>query len=98
MKILKAGPGFSQPMTENEIITFLTSGKRNIYLATLDEKLSNIYPVWYYFDVSKHKFYIETSKYSKKRKNTEKNDIIYYCVDDSNYSHTGERKSKDKNT
>src|SRR5215204_5550278 len=38
MKILNAGPGFSQPMTKDEIITFLTSGKRNIYIATLDEK------------------------------------------------------------
>jgi len=37
MKILHAlYPGFSEPMTEDEIISFLTSGKRNIYIYTLD--------------------------------------------------------------
>ena len=38
MKILNAGPGFSQPMTEDETISFLTTGRRNIYIASLDEK------------------------------------------------------------
>jgi len=49
MKILNAGPGFSQPMTEDETRLFLTSGRRNIHIATLDEKNQpNIHPVWYY--------------------------------------------------
>ena len=48
MKILNAGPGFSQPMTEDETISFLTTGRRNIYIASLDEKNElNIHPVWY---------------------------------------------------
>ncbi|HSL13711.1 MAG TPA: pyridoxamine 5'-phosphate oxidase family protein [Nitrososphaeraceae archaeon] len=92
MKILNAGPGFSQPMTEDEIILFLTSGRRNIYIASLDEKNEpNIHPVWYYFDPSKEKFYIETSKYSKKKKNLEKNEIIYFCVDEPNIPYKGVR-------
>jgi hypothetical protein len=38
MKILNAEPGFSQPMTEDETIPFLTIGRRNIYIASFDEK------------------------------------------------------------
>ena len=92
MKILNAGPGFSQPMTEDETISFLTSGKRNIYIASLDEKKEpNIHPVWYYFDPSKEKFYIETSKHSKKKKNLENNKIVYFCVDEPTMPYKGVR-------
>ena len=92
MKILNAGPGFSQPMTEDEIILFLTSGRRNIYIASLDEKNEpNIHPVWYYFEPSKEKFYIETSKHSKKKKNLENNKIVYFCVDEPTMPYKGVR-------
>ena len=92
MKILNAGPGFSQPMTEDETISFLTSGKRNIYISSLDEKNEpNIHPVWYYFDPSKEKFYIETSKHSKKKKNLENNKIVYFCVDEPTMPYKGVR-------
>jgi general stress protein 26 len=92
MKILNAGPGFSQPMTEDETKSFLTSGKRNIYIATLDEKKEpNIHPVWYVFDPSKEKIYIETSKHSKKKRNLENNKIVYFCVDEPNIPYKGVR-------
>ena len=92
MKILNAGPGFSQPMTEDETISFLTSGRRNIYIASLDEKNEpNIHPVWYYFDSSNQKFYIETSKYSKKKKNLENNEMIYFLVDEHHPPYKGVR-------
>jgi general stress protein 26 len=92
MKILNAGPGFSQPMTEDDTISFLTSGKRNIYIASLDEKNEpNIHRVWYYFDPSKEKFYIETYKYSKKKKNLENNKIVYFCVDEPTMPYKGVR-------
>ena len=92
MKILNAGPGFNQPMTEEETISFLTSGRRNIYIASLDEKNEpNIHPVWYYFDPSKEKFYIETSKHSKKKKNLENNKIVYFCVDEPTMPYKGVR-------
>jgi hypothetical protein len=72
MKILHGGTYFSQPMTEDEVTSFLTTGRRNIYIGTLDEKKEpNIHLVWYYFDTSKQKFFIETSKYSKKKENLE---------------------------
>ena len=92
MKILNARPGFSQPMTEDETISFLTSGRRNIYIASLDEKNEpNIHPVWYYFDSSNQKFYIETSKYSKKKKNLENNEMIYFLVDEHHPPYKGVR-------
>ena len=92
MKILNGGPYISQPMTEDEVISFLTSGRRNIYIGTLDEKREpNIHPVWHYFDSSKQKFYIETSKYSKKKKNLENNEMIYFLVDEPNPPYKGVR-------
>ena len=97
MKILNAGPVFSQPMTEDEAISFLTSGRRNIYIASLDEKNEpNIHPVWYYFDSSNQKFYIETSKYSKKKKNLENNEMIYFLVDEPNPPHIKELEVKQR--
>jgi hypothetical protein len=69
MKILNAGPGFSQPMTEDETISFLTSGRRNIYIASLDEKNEpNIHPVWYYFDSSNQKFYMKPLNIQRKKR------------------------------
>ena len=57
MKILNAGPGFNQPMTEDETRIFLTSGKRNIYIASLDEKNEpNIHPLWYVLNHQKKNF------------------------------------------
>jgi hypothetical protein len=38
MKILNAELGFSQPMTEDETIPLLTTGRRNIYITSFDEK------------------------------------------------------------
>jgi hypothetical protein len=38
-----------EDVEEDETISFLTSEKRNIYIASLDEKNEpNIHPVWYY--------------------------------------------------
>ena len=92
MKVLNAGPGFSQPMTEDEIIKFLTTGKRNMYLGTIDDKKEpNIHPTWYYFDPDQLKFYVETYKFSKKRENMEKNITIYFCVDESTMPYKGVR-------
>ena len=71
MKIFNAGPGFSQPMTEDEISSFLTSGKRISILELETRKIEpNIHHIWYYCDPSKEKFYIGTSKYSKKKRST----------------------------
>jgi general stress protein 26 len=51
----------------------------------------NIHPTWYYFDATNNKFYIETSKGSKKIENLNGKNIIYYCVDDPNPPYKGVR-------
>jgi general stress protein 26 len=91
MRILSADPGLAAPLTENEIRNFLTDSKLNIHISTVDKKGEpNIHPTWYYFDVINNRFYIETSKRSRKMENlnAEKN-IIYYCVDDPNLPYKG---------
>ncbi|MFB5598961.1 MAG: pyridoxamine 5'-phosphate oxidase family protein [Nitrososphaeraceae archaeon] len=92
MKILNAGPGFTQPMTEDEAMKFLSSGKRNIYLGTIDKRNEpNIHPTWFHFDPDKMKIYVETSKFSKKRENLNNSNIVYFCVDDSTLPYKGVR-------
>jgi nitroimidazol reductase NimA-like FMN-containing flavoprotein (pyridoxamine 5'-phosphate oxidase superfamily) len=91
MRIFNASPGFGSPLTENEIINFLTKSKLNIHIGTLDNKGEpNIHPTWYYFD-NTNRFYIETSKQSKKIENLRTNNKIYYCVDDPNPPYKGVR-------
>jgi general stress protein 26 len=92
LKILNASPGFGAPLTENEVVNFLTNSKLNIHIGTVDEKgESNIHPTWYYFDNNNNKFYIETSKQSKKTENLHTNNTIYYCVDEPNIPYKGVR-------
>ena len=92
MKIVNANPGIGTTLTEDEIISFLTNSKLNIHIATLDEKGEPIiHPTWYYFDPVNKKFYIETSRTSKKIENLNSRDLIYYCVDDPNQPYKGVR-------
>jgi general stress protein 26 len=90
MRIFNASPGFGVPLTENEINNFLRDSKLNIHISTVDRKGEpNIHPTWYYFDTTNNKFYIETSKQSKKTENLNAKNIIYYCVDDPNPPYKG---------
>jgi general stress protein 26 len=83
LKILNASPGFGAPLSEQETKDFLTTGKLNVHLGTVDEKgHANIHPAWYFYDPSKDKIYVETSKQSKKTYNLRKNENIYFCIDD----------------
>jgi general stress protein 26 len=92
MRILNASPGFGAPLTQSEVINFLTNSKLNIHIGTLDKKGEpNIHPTWYYFDSNDNRFYIETSKQSRKTENLDTNNIIYYCVDDPNPPYKGVR-------
>jgi uncharacterized pyridoxamine 5'-phosphate oxidase family protein len=91
MKILNGSPGLGNPLKENEIRSFLNS-KLNIHIATIDYKGEpTIHPTWYYFDRTSDRFFIETSKNSKKTENLNRNNIIYYCVDDPNPPYKGIR-------
>jgi general stress protein 26 len=92
MRIYNASPGFGSPLTENEISNFLTNSKLNIHIGTLDRKGEpNIHPTWYYFDATNNRFYIETSKKSRKTENLNTKNIIYYCVDDPTLPYKGVR-------
>ena len=91
MRIFNASPGFGSTLTEGEIVNFLTNSKLNIHIGTLDNMGEpNIHPTWYYFD-NTNRFYIETSKQSKKIENLRTNNKIYYCVDDPNPPYKGVR-------
>jgi uncharacterized pyridoxamine 5'-phosphate oxidase family protein len=93
MKILDASePEFSGPMTEDEVRNFLVNSKKLIPISTLDEKGEpNIHPTWYYFDNNNDKIYIESEKESRKTRNLQRNNIIYYCIDDDNIPYKGVR-------
>ena len=92
MKILNASPGFGRELTEDEVRNFLGNNKLNIHLGTIDSKGDpNIHPTWYFFDPTNNRFYIETSKNSKKKENLNRKNIIYYCVDDPNPPYKGVR-------
>ena len=92
MRILNASPGFGAPLTEEEVKDFLTNSKLNVHLGTVDEKgHSNIHPIWYYFDNTSNKLYVETSKSSKKTDNLRRNNTIYYCIDEANPPYKGVR-------
>jgi general stress protein 26 len=92
MRILNASPGFGTQLTEDEIRAFLTNSKLNIHIGTIDNRGDpNIHPTWYYFDVTNNKFYIETSKNTKKIENLNTKNVVYYCVDDSNPPYKGVR-------
>ena len=92
MRILNAAPGFSSPLTEQEIKDFLETSRLNLHLGTSDEKQEpNVHPIWYHFDRLSDKLYVETSKASKKMSNVRKNKTVYFCIDEPNPPYKGVR-------
>lgn len=64
MKIDNGTPRYGRPLSEDEIIEFLSKSKRNLQLATIDEKNEpNIHPVWFLFENGN--IYVITEKKSK---------------------------------
>lgn len=91
-KILNASPGFGEPLSEQGVKEFLSSKVLNVHVGTVDEYgHANIHPAWYYYDSSKDKIYIETGKQSKKTGNLERNNVIYFCIDEQNPPYRGVR-------
>lgn len=85
LKILNGNPGLGVPLNEQETVKFLTTGKLNLHLGTLDKSgYPNVHPVWYYYDTENNRIYLETSKQSKKTDNLRNNAIVYFCIDDPN--------------
>ena len=92
LKILNASPGFGAPLNEQQTLHFLTTGKLNIHLGTIDEKgHPNVHPAWYYYDTVNNRIYVETSKQAKKTYNLRKNENVYFCIDDPNPPYKGVR-------
>jgi general stress protein 26 len=92
LKIINADPVFGTPLSEQETKDFLTTGVLNVHLGTVDEKgHANIHPVGYYYDTSKDKMYVQTSKQSRKIYNLRNNGMIYFCIDDPNPPYKGVR-------
>ena len=90
MKIVHASPGFGSKFSEEQTLDFLSKGKLNLLLGTIDEKDEpNVHPVWYLFE--NEKFYIETSKTSKKANNARKKNTVYFCIDDEKMPYKGVR-------
>jgi len=59
LKIVHASPGFGSKFSEEQTLDFLSKGKLNLLLGTIDEKDEpNVHPVWYLFEnensTSKH--------------------------------------------
>lgn len=85
LKILNGNPGLGIPLNEQETVKFLTTGKLNLHLGTLDKSGDpNVHPVWYYYDTENNRIYFETSKQSKKTDNLRNNAIVYFCIDNPN--------------
>ena len=90
MKIFHGIPGVGRVLTEDEIIQFLSTCKKNLQLGTIDEKNEpNVHPVWFLFE--NEKLYIATETKSKKLKNIRKNNLVYFSVDDDSSDFRGVR-------
>ena len=90
MKIVHASPGFGTKLTEDQAVEFLSKGKLNLQLATIDKDGEpNIHPVWYYYENGK--LFVETGKKSKKVQNIRKKNTVYFCVDDEQMPYRGVR-------
>ncbi len=85
MKIIHATP-MGSVMTKEEVKEFLSTGKTNLQLATVDNRGDPmIQPVWYYFDESAERMYVCTSKESVKAQNIRRKNTTYFSVDDDSF-------------
>lgn len=79
MKIINGAPGLSPKMSEKQVNVFLSLGKMNLQLGTIDKKNDpNIHPVWYIYENGR--FYFATETKSKKIQNIKRNKIVYFSV------------------
>lgn len=70
-------------MSENQIVEFLTEGRTNLQLGTVDRKGDAIIqPVWFYYDVPTEKIYVTTDRGSLKTRNIRRKNSVYFSVDE----------------
>ena len=92
MRIFNAGPGFTSPLTEQEVKDFLINDKFIMHIGTIDEHGDpNIHPIWYYYNTSNNNIYVGTAKNSKKYVNILEKHSVYFCIDDPNPPYKGVR-------
>ena len=90
MKIVHASPGFGSKFSEEQAIEFLSQGKLNLLLGTIDNAGDpNVHPVWYLYENGK--LYVETGKTAKKVSNIKNRNSIYFCIDDETMPYKGVR-------
>ena len=80
MKILNASePGLGSSMTEEETRDFLSNTRLFAILGTIDDKTNpNVHP---YGIILIERIYFQTGKSSKKLRNIQKKNNIYFCID-----------------
>jgi len=88
MKIVNAMPGLGRSLSEQQVRDFLAGSKLNLQLGTIDEKGEpNIHPIWYIFE--NDRIYVATSKKSKKAKNSLRQKLVYFSIDDESFPYKG---------
>jgi general stress protein 26 len=88
MKVIQATPEMPG-MTEVEVKKFLES-RLNMRLGTVDEMGDpNIHPMWFYYDNKDGKLHALTDTMSKKFANINRNDNVYFCIDDEKFPPKG---------
>ncbi len=90
MKIFNGTPGYGRLLSDAEIIEFLSTSKKNLQLATIDDKDEpNIHPVWFLYENGL--IYCATEKKSKKIKNILRKSIVYFSIDEDDSDFRGVR-------
>ena len=75
-------------LSEQQVRDFLARSKLNLQLGTIDEKGEpNIHPIWYIFE--NDRIYVTTSKKSKKAKNSLRQKLVYFSIDDESFPYKG---------
>ena len=81
-------PGLGKSLSEQQVRDFLARSKLNLQLGTIDEKGEpNIHPIWYIFE--NDRIYVATSKKSKKAKNSLRQKLVYFSIDDESFPYKG---------
>jgi len=81
-------PGLGKSLSEQQVRDFLARSKLNLQLGTIDEKGEpNIHPIWYIFE--NDRIYVTTSKKSKKAKNSLRQKLVYFSIDDESFPYKG---------
>jgi len=94
MKIINTYSGMGEPITEDEVKSFMTNNDNNllIRLGIVNEKGEpNVAPFAYYYDDISNSIYFTTRVTTKKVSSLRRRNIVGYCIDDPNPPFKGVR-------